>query len=431
MPAYTFPFGERAVSARLEGFALVASQPAEAYQRTARRKASQRFAKVAPAPHALPSSVCGHEKEKRKRRITMAIFHLSFKVLTRTTKTGKSKSSLYLAAYNSREKLKDELTGLTFDYTKKNDLYKSGIILPEDAPTRFYDRATLWGEVEKSEKRKDSQICRHAIIALPAELNGEQNEELLKKYLKNNFIKLGMCADYAIHDINNKPHAHVMLTMRKCENGGFSKKKAREWNDPKLAEVWRRQWSVLVNKTLRENGHNNTITHLSFLRQKELAIAKAHEALENNDIKKAEELTTLAKHLATKKPVKRKPTVKFLKDKTRKKNKNPELRQRLKQQQEQKEENIKNNKSVGLFFRNILLKLKGGNDKKNKTEKTHKMTEADFFKSMKTYEKEAEDLELNKYIDKELENELNKKNDITHTPTRDRIRNRTQKGYKS
>nr|WP_015060911.1 MobQ family relaxase [Rahnella sp. WMR121]CAZ68185.2 Mob protein [Rahnella sp. WMR121] len=361
----------------------------------------------------------------------MAIFHLSFKVLTRTTKTGKSKSSLYLAAYNSREKLKDELTGLTFDYTKKNDLYKSGIILPEEAPRSFYDRATLWGSCEKIEKRRDSQICRYFIVSLCKELNAEQNEEILKKYLKQNFIKLGMCADYAIHDINGKPHAHVMLTMRKCENGGFSKKKAREWNDPKLAEVWRRQWSVLVNRTLKENGHNNTITHLSFLRQKELAIAKAREALENNDIKRAEELTTLAKHLATKKPVKRKPTVKFLKDKQRKKNKNPELRQRLKQQQEQKEENIKNNKSVGLFFRNILLKLKGGNDKKNKTEKTHKMTEADFFKNMKTDEKEAEDLELNKYIDKELENELNKKNDITHTPTRDRIRNRTQKGYKS
>lgn len=360
----------------------------------------------------------------------MAIFHLSFKVLTRTTKTGKSKSSLYLAAYNSRSKLKDELTGLTFDYTKKNDLYKSGIILPEEAPEKFYDRATLWQEVEKSEKRKDSQICRNFIVALPQEQNGEQNEALLKKYLKNNFIKLGMCADYAIHDINNKPHAHVMLTMRKCENGGFSKKKAREWNDPKLAEVWRRQWSVLVNKTLKENGHNNTITHLSFLRQKELAIAKAREALENNDIKKAEELTTLAKHLANKKPVKRKPTVKYLKDKARKKNKNPELRQRLKQQQEQKEENIKNNKSVGLFFRNILLKLKGGNDKKNKTEKMQKMTEADFFKNMKTDEEEAENLELNKYINKELDNELNQKNDITHTPEGNRIRNREKKGNK-
>ena len=58
------------------------------------------------------------------------------------------------------------------------------------------------------------------------------------------------------------------------------------------------------------------------------------------------------------------------------------------------------------------------------------MTEADFLKNMKTDEKEAEDLELNKYIDKELENELNKKNDITHTPKRDRIGNRKKKDNK-
>lgn len=431
MPAYTFPFGERAVSARLEGFALVASQQrrlTSAPHGLRLPNASQRL----PPPECPPLfRVCGHKKNKNKGGQAVAIFHLNFKVLTRTTKSGKSKSSLYLAAYNAREKLTDEITGLTFNYTKKNDLYKCGIILPENAPAEFYDRSTLWNKCEAAEKRKDSQICRTAILALCKELNGEQNEALLKKYLKQNFIKEGMIADYAIHDINGKPHAHIMLTMRRVTEKGFDSKKERRWNDPKLAEIWRRKWSVLVNKTLKENGHNNTITHLSFLRQKELAIAKAREALENNDIKKAEELTTLAKHLATKKPVKRKPTVKFLKDKTRKKNKNPELRQRLKQQQEQKEENIKNNKSVGLFFRNILLKLKGGNDKKNKTEKTHKMTEADFFKNMKTDEKEAEDLELNKYIDKELENELNKKNDITHTPTRDRIRNRTQKGYKS
>jgi hypothetical protein len=355
----------------------------------------------------------------------VAIFHLSFKVLTRTTKTGKSKSSLYLAAYNSREKLKDELTGLTFDYTKKNDLYKSGIILPEDAPSKFYDRATLWQNCEASETRRDSQICRYFIVALPQEQNGEQNEALLKKYLKNNFVKLGMCADYAIHDINNKPHAHVMLTMRKCENGGFSKKKAREWNDPKLAEVWRRQWSVLVNKTLRENGHKNTITHLSFLRQKELAIAKAREALENNDIKKAEELTTLAKHLATKKPVKRKPTAKYLKDKARKKNKNPELRQRLRQQKEQKEETNKKESKLNLIFKNLILRCK----RSKKTEIT-KMTEADFLKNMKTEEEEAENLELNKYIEEELKNGINQKNDITHTPKRDRIGNRKKKDNK-
>lgn len=356
----------------------------------------------------------------------MAIFHLSFKVLTRTTKTGKSKSSLYLAAYNSREKLKDELTGLTFDYTKKTDLYKSGIILPEDAPSKFYDRATLWQNCEASETRRDSQICRYFIVSLPHELDGVKNEELLKKYLKNNFIKLGMCADYAIHDINNKPHAHVMLTMRKCENGGFSKKKAREWNDPKLAEVWRRQWSVLVNKTLREEGHKNTITHLSFLRQKELAIAKANEALENNDIKKAEDLISLAKKLANKKPVKRKPTVKFLKDKARKKNINPELRQRLRQQKEQKEETNKKESKLNLIFKNLILRFKGS----KKTEIT-KMTESDFFKNMKTEEEEeAENLELNKYIEEELKNGINQKNDITHKPPRRGVGSRQEKNNK-
>lgn len=319
----------------------------------------------------------------------MAIMHLDFKILTRTTKSGKSKSSIYLAAYNSREKLKDELTGLTFDYTKKNDLYKSGIILPEDAPNKFYDRATLWGSVESKERRKDSQLCRYFIVSLPHEMDGVKNEELLKKYIKQNFVKNGMCADYSIHDENGKPHAHVMLTMRRCENGGFSNKKERSWNDPKLAEVWRRQWSVLVNKTLRENGHKNTITHLSFLRQKELAIKKAHEALENNDIKKAEELINTAKKLATKKPVKRKPTVKYLKDQARKKNKNPELRQRLKQQQEQKEENNKKGGRLKLIFDNLVLKFNEVVNR-NKKEEVKKMTEADFFKEMKPDEYEIE-----------------------------------------
>ncbi|MCX2472591.1 MobA/MobL family protein, partial [Citrobacter freundii] len=231
-------------------------------------------------------------------------------------------------------------------------------------------------------------------------------------------------------DINNKPHAHVMLTMRKCENDGFSKKKAREWNNKELAEVWRRQWSLVVNKTLRENGHNNTITHLSFLRQKELAIAKAKEEIKNNNLKKAEELINLAKKLATKKPVKRKPTKQYLKDKARKKNKNHELRQRLKQQQEQKAENIKNNNSIGLFFKNIILKINKGISKKNKTEKPQKMTEAEFLKNMKTDEEDAENLELNKYINEELKNGINKKDDITHQPQRRGVRSRQEKNNK-
>lgn len=95
----------------------------------------------------------------------MAIFHLSFKVLTRITKEGKSKSSVYLAAYNCRIKLTDEKTGKIFNYTKKQDLYKSGILLPESAPARFRHRSQLWNEVEKMEKGKTPNYA--VILLLP------------------------------------------------------------------------------------------------------------------------------------------------------------------------------------------------------------------------------------------------------------------------
>ncbi|HIE8662848.1 TPA: MobQ family relaxase, partial [Klebsiella variicola subsp. variicola] len=243
----------------------------------------------------------------------MAIFHLNFKILNRC-KDGKSKSSLYLSAYNSRQRLTDEKTGLVFNYEKKKeDLLYEYIILPENAPARFYDRSTLWNEVEKTEKRKDSQLARYFIVALPRELGLIKNKNLLNEYIKKNFIKKGMCADIAIHNDkdNNNPHAHIMLTMRDVSEQGFLNKN-REWNDKKNMEIWRRSWSVLVNKALRENDKTERITHLSFLKQKELIIQKAKERIEKNELAEAEKLINLYDDFKTKKPRKRKPRQQYL-----------------------------------------------------------------------------------------------------------------------
>ncbi len=90
----------------------------------------------------------------------MAIYHLSFKLCKRS----EGKSSVYLAAYQNRNKFTDnrtgavwnyskksassvaasayqnrarytdERTGTTYDYTKKGGLYYSGILAPENAP---------------------------------------------------------------------------------------------------------------------------------------------------------------------------------------------------------------------------------------------------------------------------------------------------------
>ena len=47
-------------------------------------------------------------------------------------------------------------------------------MLPEGAPERLNDRATLWNEVEAGEKRKDAQLAREIEFAIPREMNEKQ-----------------------------------------------------------------------------------------------------------------------------------------------------------------------------------------------------------------------------------------------------------------
>ena len=69
--------------------------------------------------------------------------------------------------------------------------------------------------MEKIEKSKNSQLAREIEIALPKELSREKQINLVREYVKENFVKVGMCADIALHDKNDgNPHAHILLTMR-------------------------------------------------------------------------------------------------------------------------------------------------------------------------------------------------------------------------
>lgn len=56
----------------------------------------------------------------------MATFHISFKKLRRS----EGKSSVYLSAYQNREKTKDNRTGATWDYSKKRGIFRLCYPLP-------------------------------------------------------------------------------------------------------------------------------------------------------------------------------------------------------------------------------------------------------------------------------------------------------------
>ena len=179
----------------------------------------------------------------------MAIYHCSVKIIGRSS----GRSSVAASAYRAGQKITDERTGTTHDYTRKTGVAHSEIILPSHAPNEYNDRATLWNAVEKKECRNDSQTAREIEFALPLEFTLEENIQTVRNYINENFIDKGMCADFSIHENPNNPHAHILLTTREISLDGFGKKN-RDWNNIKLLEQWRENWAKECNLVLAEKG---------------------------------------------------------------------------------------------------------------------------------------------------------------------------------
>ena len=147
----------------------------------------------------------------------MAIYHLEAKVISR----GTGRSVVAASAYMSCSKLYNDYDGIEHDYTRKHGLVHQEIMLPTNAPTEWSDREKLWNAVEEAEKTKDSRLAREFVAALPIELSKDDWIDLLRRYINDNFVSEGMCADFAIHDTDgHNPHAHIILTVRPLDENG-------------------------------------------------------------------------------------------------------------------------------------------------------------------------------------------------------------------
>jgi len=267
----------------------------------------------------------------------MAIFHLS----VRRIGGNSGRSSVGAAAYRSGEKLRNEYDGITHDYSyrrgavgtaayhsgerlrdgdivhdftqKGEEIVHNEIILPENAPLKFLDRATLWNSVETAKKQHNEQTSRMIVVALPNELTMEQNIKLVQYYVQKNFVDGGMCADFSIHaghihahknkeypfqDLaiqKENPHAHIQLTTRPLnEDGTWANKTKKEyildkngnrirtesgkdwrsrnvqltdWEKPETLIKWRESWAVTVNRTFERLGIDERIDHRSLEEQ--------------------------------------------------------------------------------------------------------------------------------------------------------------------
>lgn len=232
----------------------------------------------------------------------MAIYHCSIKIGSRA----KGQSAVAASAYRSGEKLTDKETGLISDYTRKSGIVFSEIALCENAPSEYSNRETLWNAVHSIEKNKNAQLWREFEVALPKELNRDEQIETVRDFV-NKLTEQGMCIDWALHDKGDgNPHAHIMATMRSIEpNGKWSPKSRKvydldengerifqkvdktgrkqyknhkedynDWNAKERVEEWRSAWAECCNVRLAERER---IDHRSFDRQGINQIPTVHE----------------------------------------------------------------------------------------------------------------------------------------------------------
>ena len=157
----------------------------------------------------------------------MAIYHMQAKVVSR----GSGRSAVAASAYMSCSRMYNDYDDIQHDYTRKQGLIYQEVMLPPIAPSKWIDREQLWNAVEETEKTKDSRLAREFVVALPVELDKDSNISLLQNFIQKNFVDMGMCADFAIHDTDgHNPHAHILLTVRPLnENGTWQYKTEKEY----------------------------------------------------------------------------------------------------------------------------------------------------------------------------------------------------------
>jgi Ti-type conjugative transfer relaxase TraA len=163
--------------------------------------------------------------------LALAITHFTPQLISR----GDGRSAVLSAAYRHCARMEHDAEARTVDYSAKRNLAHEEFLLPLDAPdwarALIADRSVagaveaFWNEVEAFEKRADAQLAKEFIIALPVELDREQNIALFRQFVFEQVLARGQVADWVYHDEPGNPHVHLMTTLRPLTEGGFGAKK--------------------------------------------------------------------------------------------------------------------------------------------------------------------------------------------------------------
>ena len=162
------------------------------------------------------------------------------------------------------------------------------------------------------ERGKKAQLAYSFDIALQNEFSLQENIDLARQFLLEQFVSRGMVVDFSVHQPDKEdggisnPHFHVMCPIRPLdENGKWGNKQRREylldengerlrdeagnyvfnavpttdWGSPETLEHWREQWAALCNQKFAEKELSVRIDHRSYERQGVEQLPTVHEGV--------------------------------------------------------------------------------------------------------------------------------------------------------
>lgn len=212
------------------------------------------------------------------------------------------------ASYNQRETIRCGSTGELFSFKDHGGNVHHEILLPTGVDEKFKNSSVLWNEVERCEKRKDSQVQKEFVLALPddKEVSLQDRIELSRRFINEHFVEKGLGVQLDIHEPHEDEknwHAHLLVTTRRFSQDGltFESTKARDL-DPTIrkgfvveADVWGELWRDAQNAYFEEKGYDLRVDPISILTQEHLgpvrmrhhmneAIERSHALQQANDL---------------------------------------------------------------------------------------------------------------------------------------------------
>ncbi|WP_158743033.1 AAA family ATPase [Acidisphaera sp. L21] len=183
-------------------------------------------------------------------------------------------SAVRSAAYNAREAIEAERTGEVFYFRHRDRPEHHEVLLPEGVPEQFARAGELWNAAEAAERRKDAQVAREIVLALPAdrEVTTEDRVAMARAFAQEHFVSKGLAVQLDVHAPHGAEaeseranwHAHLLITTRRIDRDGLNAKKARDLEPavrqagerPRVADgaVWGELWRDHQDQYFREHG---------------------------------------------------------------------------------------------------------------------------------------------------------------------------------